>query len=181
MAEKRKQKTVQHPNTSFQDTVAKAVNEKLNQSLNEKIQQAAILITKNLNSSIRDVYTRLTVIEDVISEKLGISQDELALLVAEVEDKAAGLTEVEEVQLGDLVRMEIQTKKSGEEIYSEKTRSQVAGIGYGATYGEVIENKVIGLKKNEMVEFEYGEGETKIDVKIHVQKISRDLTKKQGE
>jgi hypothetical protein len=179
MAQKRKQtKTTTHPTTSFQDTVAKAVNEKLNATLNEKIQQAAILITRNLNSSIKDVYTRLTVVEDIISDKLGISQDELALMVASVEDKAAGLTEVEEVELNDLVRLEIQTKRPTDTEFLEKTRSQVASVGSGATYGSELEAKILGMKKGEVKEFTYGQGETEINVKFHVQRISRDLRNK---
>jgi len=172
MGKKKSNPGQNHPSNSFSDTVAQAVNQKLLDTIDMQMKRMAISITNNINSSLEDIYARLSTLEDLALEKFNMTKEEFAFLVADKEDAANGLESADSVIKGDVVRIEVQTKTVDQAEFQGNSNHKVSDIGSGRTLGLEIENQIIGMSKDEVKEIVFGEKEEFI-AQIKVHKISR--------
>lgn len=182
MGKKRKQTTKQTGNRnqkSFQEQVAGAVNQKLDQVIQQRINYLGSLLSNQLKNQLEDLYARLTTLEDLCCKEFELTVDELSLLVADTEDKMMGLEAADVVEVGDLVRLIISTKTKEQEEYAGSTKQKLSQAGSGRTFGKEIEDAIIGMKTSEEKEIEFGKDKSMV-AKLRVEKISR-LPKKEDE
>ncbi len=162
----------QHSGKSFQKTVAEAVNQKLLDFLNSRFQHIAGLLTKRQDESLEDIYARLKTLEEIVCEKLNVPENEFASRVANIQDQSEGLVETEVVEGGNTVRIDLSTKTKDQKEFQGSTKTRVDNIGSAATFGPEIEGNILGMKKGETKEFEFGQNKEFI-AKVVVHKISK--------
>lgn len=165
-------KPQQRNQLSFQDQVAQAVNNKLMATLDQRMNYLASRIMQEQQSSLHDIYSRLTTLESLCCEKFGITEDDLAILVAETEDKSMGLEEADVVENGDLVRLEVSTRTKEQEEFQGTSKTKLNNAGSGQTFGAEIEEAILGMKKDETKEIEFGKDKGMV-AKLTVQRVSR--------
>ncbi len=158
------------PTKSFQELVAEAVNQKLMTTIDAKINQVAQGLAREQQSTLEDIYSRLSTLEDLVLEQFGKTKDEYAMAVANTQDASRGLTEVGQVQENDVVRLEIATRLSTDAEFKGSSRHQAFYMGSGKSFGKEIEAQIIGMTKNETKEFTFNE---KFVAKVKVQRVSR--------
>lgn len=179
MGKKRKQtltakqgKPQQHSQLNFQDQVAAAVNQKLEVTINQKMNYVASIILRETKASLEDLYARLSTLETLALEKFGVSEDEFALLVSEAEDASIGLEKVDVIEKGDRVRLVVATKTKDQEEFAGSSKTRLEDAGSGNTFGLEIESAILGMKTNETKEIEFGKDKGMV-AKLTVLRISR--------
>lgn len=174
MGKKRNQNKAKKPvqQKSFQQTVAEAVNTKLMDTIDQKINMVGMQLLREQQNSLGDIYSRLMALESLCLEKFKLTEEEFAMLVAEAEDKAYGLETGDVVETGDLVRLTISTKASDQDEYAGTTKRKIENIGSGSTFGSEIESNILQMKVGETKEFKFGENEC-MTAKVLIERTSR--------
>jgi len=162
----------QQPQQSFQQMVSDATLAKFKPYIDSQIQGVAAALAQQQRQQMENVFLRLTVLEQVVEEKLDISKDELAGRVADVEDQAQGFLPVKTVEEGDRVRMEIRTKAADQDEYQGESRLMVDNVGSGQTLGPEIEKPVVGMATGEVKEIKFGKDQS-MTAQVTINRVSR--------
>ncbi len=174
MSKKRNQP---HQTASFQQLVAQTSLNRMKPYIEQLVSNESENIKNSINQTLRTMFSRIVVMERVLMEKFGYSQEDLANLVSSVEDEHEGLTEVtDEVKLNDVVRFEIKTKTVDAEEYQGSSRMRTTKTGTGESLGKEIEGQILGMKKGETKDFQINPKKD-VTVRVTINKVSRRLEK----
>lgn len=136
-----------HPTVAFTRLVGLANQKALEPLIYEQIRNLGQALAQRMNQADTPILLRLKVVEDLLVEKLGITQDELANKTIELEDKVNGYETVEgPTQTGDYVRSIMRGKENGGDTGEE---AQVAFQKLNVPpydSSKEIEEALIGLK-----------------------------------
>lgn len=149
-----------HATQSFTQMVGKANQEALKPFIQEQVINAVRIIQANLArqqlEALAGVQTRIVVLEKIVKEKLGYTEEQLADMILQVEDEATGHTENTSGAVeGDLVRMRVAGKPASEEKYGPETKLSVHHLAKEPTQTHLdLEKGIIGMKKGETREIE---------------------------
>lgn len=170
MGKKRKsQSNSQHAQKPFAELVSEAVR---NQALPALEQSLNKLRYEQINA-MKAIYTRVVAIEKVLMEKCGIKEEDLVEKFAQVEDESQGLEQVDEVKKGDFVRLEVATKAKDQKEFQGSSRLVVQAVSEeGTTLGKELEPELLGMKRGEEKEVEFGE-DKKMVAKLVINRVSR--------
>lgn len=169
------------PQKSFQQLVAEAANAKLLTTVQQEIYQLGGQIAQNQSRELSGIVTRLAAIEQVLIEKLGITEEQLTEKVATIEDQALGYERVEEVSSGDLVRLTVSTKKADAEEYTGESKLQVNNCGNSPfTLPQKLEEALITLKTGQTIEVPFGKDDS-MKAKLTVDRVSRKIQEESNE
>lgn len=165
---------------SFKKLVAEAAKNAVKPYLDKQIQALGFQLQQQQQESLRALYTRLVTVEGILMEKFDIDEAGLANLVADTEDKAAGLRSVDVIEEGDLVRLEVATKAADQEEFQGNSRLVVEAVGLAPlTLGPEIEPQLVGLKVGEVKEVAFGADNSMV-AKLTINRVSRKLLIKEG-
>ena len=156
------------PQHSFQDLVAQATLEKFGPFIQGMVSQLGQRLAKAQSQAQQTLYTRLLVLEEVATEKLGVTKDELAQKVAQKEDAAEGFETAEVVEKGDRVRVSLRTKQKDAKEFQGESRHLVDNVASGDTFGEELEEAMLGLKAGELKEVTLKETGDVIEVTLNM-------------
>lgn len=174
-----KKKNQLRPTMSFEQVVAQASLNRLKPYVSQMVSQESQNIRGAMGQTLRTMFSRLVVMERILMEKFGYSQDDLASLVSNVEDEHEGLVEVsDEVKLNDVVRFEIKTKAVDAVEYQGSSKLRTTKTGTGENLGKEIESNILGMKKGETKEFQINPKKP-VDVCVTINKVSRRIEKEQ--
>lgn len=166
----------QHQSMSFESMVHKAVLAKLGPDINalvtDKIKRLGSTLAMQSAESFEDLYKRVRNLEQIMIDKLGFTAESLANQIADIEDKAEGLTRVDTVELGDIVRLEIKTKAKTDAEFQGDSKIQLRDAGSGGTLGPELEAPIVGMKELETKQIEFGEGKEML-AEVFVHRIAR--------
>lgn len=166
-----------HQGENFKDMVASASLLKVKPFLDQQLRMIAMQLRQEQQSTLRSLYVRTVTLEKLIMDKFDISDDQLSSLVADTEDKSAGLEPADIIEKGDTIRLEVSTKTKDQEEFQGSSRSLVESVMTEPyALGEEIESELIGLKTGEVKEFDFGE-DKKMTAKVVISRISRLIPK----
>lgn len=176
MNHKKKNQNNKHQGVSFENMVSKAALAQLGPEIAAMINQMG----KNIGSSLakqsantfEQLYKRVRSLEELLMEKLGVTAEELAGRIADMEDRAEGLVSVKTTESGDLVRLEIKTKTKADTEYQGASKLQIRNVGSGAHIGIEVESQILGMSTGETKEIEFGENK-EMQASIYVERVSR--------
>jgi uncharacterized protein (DUF39 family) len=171
MGNKKQQQRVQQ---SMGNMVSKAALTQLGpeiaQMINNGLQQVANQLAQEQLSTLATMFVRIRVLEEIVVEKLGYTQDQLAQKVSDIEDKSENLQTADVAQVDDVVRVEVKTKTKDQTEFQGSTRLKITELGSGASIGKELEAKLIGMKVGEVKETEFGQG---MVAELTIDRISR--------
>lgn len=143
---KKKTQGKTHATHSFEQLVAKANRDALKPYIHELFMDLGNDLSQRVFRQLANIQTRIMAIEELLIEKGGISESDIQLKVANIEDEATGYKLADRpAQAGDLVRVTIETKAKGQEVYSSPVKRQITKLlnkPYSLT--ETIENALVG-------------------------------------
>ncbi len=172
----RSQKKHGQQQQSFQDYMLGQTMKRFQSYIDQQVQATGQMIAQQQKETMNMFFTRLVILEELLIEKHDdVTKERLASLVAEHQDKAEGFEEVEEVESGDRVRLELKYKKKDDEKaeWSNTSRMLVENAGSNATLGEDLEQPLLGMKAGESKEVEFG-NEKNIQVAVlTINRVSR--------
>lgn len=162
-----------HPTRSFEQLVADATLSKLGGYIDDEIHELGQSLLIRQQQAMSNLLTRLVAVEEILTEKLGMTKDDLSNRVAAVQDRFEGFNEVTDraVETGDRVRLEIATRTADQSEYQGSSRLQIENAGSGQTLGSEIEGAVVGMKTGETKEITFGK-DASLAAKITVNRIS---------
>lgn len=143
------------------------------QMINNGLQQVASQLAQEQLSTLATLFVRIRVLEEIIVEKLGYTQDQLAQRVSDLEDGAEGLKAADVVQTDDVVRIEVKTKTKDQTEFQGSTRLKISDLGSGQGIGKELEAKLVGMKVGEVKETEFGQG---MVAELTINRISRKVS-----
>jgi len=167
-----KRKKQIHPQNSFQDLVAQATLARLGGYIDQEIQGLGQALLQRQQQSLQNVLIRLISIEELAMEKYGLTKDDLAARAASIQDRMEGFTDVEAVEVGDRVRLEIKTKTADQTEFQGSSRLLVDNAGTGNTLGKEIEGALVGMKTGETKEIKFGKDQS-LTASLYVNRVSR--------
>lgn len=170
------------PSQSFANLVAQATDRALKQTIGQEIQQLGFRLAQNQSRELAGIVTRLSAIEQIVCEQFNIGDDVLATKVADIEDQATGYEKVDTAsEVGDLLRLTVSTKPSGNEEYGNDAKIQITSLNNGnLTLPKELEEALVGTTTGQTLELPFGkEGEHK--AKITVDRISRKIVEETNE
>ena len=155
-------------------SVIEAANQVVKPFVRQEVQLLGRQLQQEQNETLRAIYTRLTTLEGIVQKELKISDDQLAELVADTEDKGYGLKKTTEAaKEGDYLRITASTKAKDQEEYQGVSKLVVAGVGQEPfTLGPELEPELIGMKAGETKEVEFGKNK-EFKAKLEVNRVSR--------
>lgn len=160
MSNNRKKKRVT-PNKTFQDQVASATLGKFQGYIDQQIITVTQAVARELNQQLVALYERHTVLENIVTDKLNITQEELALMVADFQDEKDGYISAPETNLckeSDRVRILIKTKTKDQDEFQGQSKMLIDNCGSGNTIGKELESGIIGMKVGDSKELPFGDG-----------------------
>lgn len=174
---KKKSSGNSHANNSFEQLVAKAVNARLERYIHELFTHFGNDLSQRVFRQLANIQTRIMAIEDIIVEKLNITEAEIQQRVASIEDDATGYKSVSRpAEAGDLLRVSIETKAKGTEEFTAPVKRQITKLlnqPYSLT--ETIEQALVGVSAGETKEVTL-EGD--FLVRVTVDRVSENLALK---
>lgn len=154
-----------HQTQSFEQLVAKASLERLKPFIQQQVQLQGHVITQKVARIVLDpisqLQTRQMALEQVLEEALGASlsglTDKIANKICVLEDNALGLHTVEEAAEGDTVRLSVESKEEGKEVFTHKTKLRIERLLVKNAEDRVqtfqeLEESVVGTKVGESKE-----------------------------
>jgi hypothetical protein len=175
MGRKEKRRLMKSPsrNTSFEELVSNATTARYKGLIKQEIDQLGQELAGQQADTLTKIYTRLVVLEKIVIEKLGVTQEDMASRIADAEDAPYGLQVVDTAEKGDRVRVQFAGKPATDAEYTKTSNTMINNIGSGGTFGKEIEDAIVGMKTDETKEITVGEAEKAFNVKITVNRISR--------
>jgi hypothetical protein len=165
----------QHAGDSFQTLAQKAIMEKVAPFIQQQMQVIQFQIQGEMQNTLRGMYTRITVMEEVMMDKLGITEEEYVDMVIEKEDTSDGLEKVEDgaVEAGDRVRITVMTKTKEQEEFAGESKLVLDNCGVAPfQIGEELEPQVVGMALGETKDFPFGKDKEMV-AKITIDRIAR--------
>jgi len=162
----------QHASQSFGQMVSKAALTQMLPQIEQMVNNLGRRLAAQQARTYEMLFSRIVVLEKIMMEKYGITEENLAERFADVEDERDGLVKADEVTEGDLVRLEISTKVNTQKDFQGTTKLKVPNIGKGEQLGEELEKAALGMKVGETKEVKFGEKQ-ELTAKLFVQRISR--------
>lgn len=160
------------PKQSFEQMVSDASLSKLKPFIQSEVTRVSRLMVQEQMGGIQALFERLTAVEKIITEKLGISDEEYVNRVTDVQDEFMGVKALDrEAKEGDVVRVEISTKQKSQEQYQGTSRMMISNLGAGTSIGKELELSLVGLKAGEIKVVEFGP-EKSLEAKILINRIS---------
>jgi FKBP-type peptidyl-prolyl cis-trans isomerase (trigger factor) len=164
---KKKTQGKPHAQNSFEQLVAKANREALKPYIHELFMDLGNDLSQRVFRQLANIQTRIMALEEILISKLGVSEAEIQLTVANIEDEATGYRKVDRgAEAGDLLRVSIETKAKGTEEFTAPVKRQITRLlnqPYSLT--ETIEKALVGVKAGETKEVTL-EGEFQVRVTI---------------
>lgn len=178
-----KKQQQQHMQQSMSNMVSRAALAQLGphieQMVVDYVNQLGSQLSMQTASTMESMFSRIVVLESIITEKLGYTKDDLASKVADIEDQNQGLKKTDSaVELNDVVRIEIKTKTKDQTEYQGVSRLRVSQTGSGQTLGKELEDAILGMTAGQTKETEFGQG---MVAQITVNRISRSEKKQTAE
>lgn len=162
-----------HPQRSFSQIVTELSLQKTSGYIDAQIETLGQRLLIQQQRELAPILMRLVTLENIVSEKLGISKNELADRVAAVQDEAEGFVAVSDAaNAGDRVRLEIKTKTADQTEFQGASRMLIDNIGSGRVIGQELEGAVVGMKTGEVKTIEFGNEKAMI-AEITVNMVSR--------
>ncbi len=177
MGKKKNQQSIRpHVQQSMAQMVSNAAIARLkdhfDQTIKQSVQRLGSQVATQTAGTLEMMFSRIIVLEKILMEKYDYTEEDLAIKVADVEDEREGLTVVDLVELGDVVRTEIRTKKKDQEEFDGSSKKKIYDTGTGKTFGKEIEETLLGMKVGETKTVEIGKNKELI-VELSVGRISR--------
>lgn len=173
-----KKKNQNHLQQSVGNLVSKAalaqMGPQIEAVVRSYVQQLGNQLAVQQASTLETLFARVVVLESIVMEKLGYTTEDLTNKVADIEDEKENLMKVDQVELGDVVRLEIRTKTKDQTEYQGSSRLKVAQIGTGQTVGTELETAVIGMKAGETKEVLFGKDQA-MSAEIKLDRVSRTI------
>lgn len=176
MGKKKTQGGGKHQTQSFQQLVGQANRD----ALKPYVEQLVVAHVSNLGNQIAarmftqlgNIQTRIIALERVLQQKLGLTNEELANLVLDIEDEATGYSKVDRAaQAGDFLRIELATKTSTETEFSRNVKREVASLGSDSDKNpdtKTMNDALVGMKAGETKEIMVGA----VAVRLTVNRVS---------
>ena len=167
MGKKRKSGGKPKANRSFEQLVGKANQEALKPFIMQQLNFLGMQLRQSMIRDLSSVQMRIMALEKFMIEKLGITEDDLAVKVAELEDEATGFVASSEGALeGDLLRATINVKTESQEEFGPEQRMQIERLAQEPyTVTEDFEKQLVGIKAGETREVKMDEGKTLVQVR----------------
>lgn len=160
------------PTQSFEQMVSDATLSKLKPFISDEVLRTSKLMVQEQMGSVQALFERLTAVEKIITEKLGISDDEYVNRVTDVQDELMQVKSVSRAcKAGDILRVEVSTKKKEQTEYQGSTRMMISSLGSGSAIGKDLELSLIGLKAGETKVVEFGQNK-ELEAKIFINRVS---------
>lgn len=156
-----------HQTRSFDQLVGKANQEALKPFIMQQLNFLGMQLRQQMIQDLSSVQMRIMALEKFAIEKLGITEDDLAVKVAELEDEATGHILSEEGAIaGDILRATINVKTESQEEFGPDQRMQIDRLAQEPfTVTEDFEKQLVGIKVGETREVQMDEGKTLVKVK----------------
>lgn len=168
MGKKRKAGGKPHQTRSFEQLVGKANQEALKPFIMQQLNYLGMQLRQSQIRDLASIQMRIMALEKFMIEKLGITEDDLAVKVAELEDEATGLIQVTDrgAEAGDTLRATINVKTESQEDFGTDQRMQIDRLAQEPyTVTKDFEEQLLGLKDGETREVQMDEGKTLVKVK----------------
>jgi hypothetical protein len=145
----------------------------------QMVRQLGSQLATQQASTLETLFSRVVVLETIVIEKLGLTKEDLAMKVSELEDSKEGMTLVEgPIELDDLVRLQVKTKAADQKEYQGESHLKLYKAGSGQTIGEELEQALIGMKAGETKTVEFGEKKDMV-AEFTINRVSRSSKPKQ--
>lgn len=171
-----KKKQQQHVQQSMGNMVSAAalaqLGPKIEQLVRAHVDSLGNQLTSQQISTFQNILLRLVTLEKLVIEKLGVTAEDLAKRVSDLEDSAEGLESVDTVELGDTVRLEISTKTKDQDRFQGSSLLKLDNTGKGEYLGQELEAALLGMKSNETKEINFGQDGAMV-AKLTVNRVSR--------
>lgn len=172
-----KKKSQQHVAQSMGNMVSRAALTQMGPEIEKivmhHVRQLGSKLAEQQVNTFQTLFTRLVVLETVIIEKMGITQEELSTRVSALEDEKEGFVILGEMtEVGDLVRVGVKTRTKDQTAWQGESLLKVYELGTGNTLGKEIEDQLIGMKVGESRIVEFGKDKGMVG-EITMNRISR--------
>ncbi len=163
-----------HPQQSFQQMTADAALARVRGYIDAQMQGVGQALIQRQAQAQQSVFMRIIALEELLMEKFeGLTKDDLANRVADIQDKSEGFDLVEgAVETGDRVRLEIQVKTEDQKEYQEASKFIVDNVGSNEVLGKELESAIIGMTAGETKEVLFGKDHS-MGAILNVNKVSR--------
>lgn len=142
-----------HATMSFEQMVGKANQEALKPYVNQLFANLANDVNTRVFTKLGIFQNRIEVLETLLKDKVGVTQQEIDNVLFDLEDKVTGYRKVDrETQMADLVRLTMRVKPKGKE-YGTPTKKEFSRLG--------LEPYAMGMKFIEEALFGLAVGQTK--------------------
>jgi hypothetical protein len=175
MNKKRVSKAASHATMSFDQMVANAVSARMRADVAEQaainVQELGNQMAKKFFQNLGNIQTRLMALERLLIATTNIDEKVVQDTVMDIEDEATGYEMVSRsAQLGDLLRVTVQTKPTGQEAFGPVVRKEIGSLG-SAPYSltKTIEEGLVGVFAGETREIDL---EGKVLVRVTVDRVS---------
>lgn len=179
---KRKQNNQPRPTQSFQNLVAQTATKMLHKDIDQRIMVMGRQLAANQSRELAEILTRISAMERILIENNLTTLDNLVETIATIEDEALGLVKIEagEAEVGDKLRLTLSSKESEKEEYGETSQITVNNLnGEQLTLPKELEEALVGARAGELVKTSFTSRDKTIDVKMVIDRISRDITEKE--
>lgn len=169
----KKKQQVQHITQSMGQMVSKAALVQLQEPISMMVNNLGQRLALKQAENTQTMFTRIVAIEKVLIDKGVLTQEDLQLKVADIEDSREGLVNVDDaLATGDTARIQVRTKEIADETFeSGVTRLKVGQTGTGNTLGTEVELGIVGMKVGETKVITFADG--KLNAEIKIDRISR--------
>lgn len=168
-------------NKLVQENAAALANNMLKNTVKAEIHQASTRMSRQYGQELAGLVTRLTALENILMSKFDITEELLTLEIANVEDTALGLEQVDDaVQVGDTVRLTVVGKLIEDEEYQQTpAKIKVDNVANGQfTLPQKLEEGLIGATVGQELEIEFTD---KNVAKVVIERVSRKLKDEESE
>lgn len=169
----KKKQQVQHITQSMGQMVSKAALVQLQEPISMMVNNLGQRLALKQAENTQTMFTRIVAIEKVLIDKGVLTQEDLQLKVADIEDSREGLINVDDaLATGDTARIQVRTKEIADETFeSGVTRLKIGQTGTGNTLGTEVELGIVGMKVGETKVITFADG--KLNAEIKIDRISR--------
>ena len=155
---------------SFDQMISQSNRDALKPFIMQQMQLLGQQLNMNLLKSLEPVQLRIMVLEKILAEKLGISEDEIMKRVSDEEDAATGFAiSSEPLKKGDTLRAELKVKRKGEKEFTPPSKDRISNVAVEPyTVSKEFEEGLLGMVVGDVKETKVDESE----VILKVERIS---------
>ena len=163
------------PTRSYEQLIAEENRKALEPFIQGTIQNYFGVMKQSLEKNLDSMYLRIMALEKIAMKEFGLTQGDLSNKVSDLEDELSGVESVTDaVKKGDLVRLNISTKKLTDKEFSKASDHMMIDVGNPPfAIAKEVEESVIGMKVGETKSTSFGEKEKKVVTKLTIDRISR--------